>query len=198
MKESFAVLATLLIVAAYVPYIQNILRGRTKPHVYSWFLSALVTLIAFGVQLSEGAAWGAVPTFVAGIAGLVIFILALRRNNRSSITISDTFFLLLALIAFGLWLVADQALLSIIIISLVDILAFAPTIRKSWSRPDQETASSYTINTLRFTLATLAVQDYTLATTLYPLSQALFDGLFVLFLVVRRRSVYHEDSSWKF
>ncbi len=184
-----AISATLLIVIAYIPYIKDILKGKTKPHVYSWFVSALVTLIAFGLQFSEDAGWGVLPTFVAAVAGFLIFSLALSRQKRASITKSDTFFFIMSLIAVVLWVVVDQPLLSIIIISSIDILAFIPTFRKSWSRPDQETISSYAVNSLRFMLATIAVQKYSLVAVLYPLSQALADGLFALFLVVRRRTL---------
>lgn len=189
MKEALAIGATVLIVVAYVPYIQDILKGKTKPHVYSWFVSALVTFIAFGLQLSEGAGWGILPTFVASIAGFIIFALSLKHQKRASITKSDTFFFFMSLIAVVLWLVVDQPLLSVLIISVIDILAFVPTFRKSWSRPDQETASSYAVNSLRFTLATVAVQRYSIVTVLYPLSQAFADGLFALFLILRRRTV---------
>lgn len=181
--------ATLLIVVAYIPYIRDILSGKTKPHVYSWFVSALVTFIAFGLQLSEGAGWGMLPTFIAAIAGFLIFALALKRQKRASITKSDTLFFILSLVAVILWLIVDQPLLSVVIISCIDILAFVPTFRKSWSRPDQETVSAYGVNSLRFTLATVAVQNYSFVTVLYPLSQALADGLFALFLVFRRRNL---------
>lgn len=189
MKEVLALIATLLIIAAYYPYIRDILRGTTKPHAYSWFISALVTFIACGLQFSDGAGWGTVPTFVAAIAGFIIFGLSLRADNRATITRADTGFFIVTLFAVVLWLGADQPLLSVILIASIDILAFVPTFRKSWHRPDQETISAYTINGLRFTIATLAVQNYTLVTVLYPLSQALVDVFFAIFLVLRRRAL---------
>ncbi|MDB5183146.1 MAG: hypothetical protein JWO47_930 [Candidatus Saccharibacteria bacterium] len=188
MKEFLALTATALIIAAYAPYVKDIVRGKTKPHVYSWLISALVTFIAFGLQLSDSAGWGAIPTCVAAVAGLLIFILSLRPG-RASITKFDTVFFVIALTAAALWLIADQALLSVILIASVDILAFVPTFRKSWKNPDQETTSTYAVNALRFTLATVAVQHYTFITVLYPLSQAFCDGLFAAFLLLRRHSI---------
>lgn len=189
MKEILALCATLLIILAYIPYIKDILNGKTKPHVYSWFISALVTFIAFGVQISNGASWGAVPTFTGAMAGFIIFGLSLHGHKRAAITKSDSFFLMMALIATGLWLIVDQPLLSVIIVSLIDMLAFAPTLRKSWKRPDQETISSYCINGVRFSIAAGAVGNYSFITVLYPLSQAIFDGLFALFLYIRRHQL---------
>jgi hypothetical protein len=193
MKELLALSATALIVIAYIPYVRNVLKEKTHPHVYSWFISGSLTLIAFGLQVSKGAGWGAVPTFVAGLAGLLIFILCFIKQ-RSPITKSDTFFFLLALIAACLWLIANQPVLSVILISLADILAFIPTFRKSWKRPHQETSFTYFVNSLRFTLATIAVQKYSVVTVLYPASGALADAFTGTYLLVRRRNLDSERS----
>jgi|SRR5579862_2607305 len=188
MKELLAVGATLLIIVAYTPYVKDTIAGKTRPHLYSWLISGLITFIVFGVQLNNGAGWGALPTFAAATAGLVVFLLSLN-GKRAPITKSDSFFFAMALIATALWLIAHQPLTSVVIISLIEILAFAPTYRKSWQRPDQETLSAYLVNTLRFTLATISLQNYSLVTVLYPLTEALADGLFSLFLILRRRSL---------
>jgi len=187
-KEFLALGATILIVVAYAPYVKDTLKGKTRPHIYSWLISGLITFIVFGLQLSHHAGWGALPTFAAATAGLIIFFLSLD-GRRAPITKSDTFFFAMALIATGLWLIAHQAVLSVIIVSLIELLAFAPTYRKSLKRPDQETLSSYLINTLRFSLATIAVQNYSFVTVLYPLTETLADGLFSVFLILRRRSL---------
>jgi hypothetical protein len=187
MKELLALGATALIVIAYLPYIRDVLKKKTRPHPYSWFVSGSLTLIACGLQVSKGAGWGAVPTFVAGLAGLLIFILCFIKK-RSHITKSDTFFFLLALLAAGLWLVANQPVLSVILISAADILSFIPTIRKSWKKPNQETVFTYFVNSLRFTVATIAIQHYSVVTVLYPASGALADAFSGTYLVLRRRA----------
>ncbi|HEY4963886.1 MAG TPA: hypothetical protein VIH90_04285 [Candidatus Saccharimonadales bacterium] len=188
MKEFLALVATALIVIAYIPYIRDVLKKKTHPHAYSWFISGSLTLIAFGLQVSKGAGWGAVPTFVGGLAGLLIFTLCFIKK-RSPITKSDTLFFLLALIAAGLWLIANQPVLSIILLSAADILSFIPTIRKSWKKPNQETVFFYFVSSLRFTLATIAVQQYSVVTVLYPAIGAVADVCTGAYLLIRRRIV---------
>ena len=190
MKPWLSAGATLLIVAAYAPYIRDILKGKTRPHVYTWCVSGLVTMIACGLQLSGGAGWGSAPTFAAAAAGLGVFVLSLGRA-RAAITRSDTLFFAMALVATGLWLLTDQPVASVMVVSLVEILAFVPTLRKSWDRPDQETFSAYAVNTLRFALSTVAVQHYSVVTVLYPLSATLTGVLICVYLLVRRRALRH-------
>lgn len=188
MKEMLAVIAVILIIVAYTPYIINTVKGKTKPHVYSWFISSLVTFIAFGVQISGGGGWTCLPTFVAAVAAVIIFLFSLGPD-RTPITKSDTIFFILALIATLLWVVEDQLIMSVILVSLIDTLAFMPTFRKSWHRPYEETASAYAVNGLRFTISGMAVQNYSIVTVLYPLSQAIVDLFFFTFLILRRQAI---------
>lgn len=188
MKELFALGATALIVIAYLPYISDVLKEKTRPHPYSWFISGFLTMIVFGLQVSKSAGWGAVPTFIAGVAGLLIFILSFIKK-RAHITRSDNFFLVLALIAIGLWLIAHQPVLSVILISLANILAFVPTIRKSWKKPNQETLFTYCINCLRFALSAIAVQNYSIVTILFPACGVITNGFIAIYLQIRRHIV---------
>lgn len=188
MKEIIGIIAVLLTFVGYIPYIRDILKGKTKPHVYTWFIWGLVTAIAFGLQISADAGPGAFTTLAAAIVCFVIFGFGLRQGERN-ITPSDTVFLILSLIALVLWIFAKQPVLSVILVSSIDMLGFAPTIRKSWHRPYEETLISYEINTFRFSLALLALNQYTLVTALYPITWIIANGLFSIYLIIRRKSV---------
>ena len=141
------------------------------------------------VQLTDNPGPGSLVTFVAGAVCLVIFILGLIKKTNAKITKSDTVFFALALVAMGLWLIADQPVLSVILLSTIDLLGFGPTVRKSWNNPYTETLISYEINTLRFALALLALNHYTITTALYPVTWVFANGLFSTFLIIRRRQV---------
>lgn len=193
MKEIIGTIAVALTLIGYVPYIRDTVKGKTTPHIYTWFIWGLVTAIAFGLQLSDNAGPGAFTTLAAAIVCFVIFIFGARQGT-SDITRSDTIFFVLSLAALVLWLFAKQPILSVVLISVIDILGFVPTIRKSWNKPHEETLISYVINTLRFCLALFALQRYTLITTLYPATWVVANGLFSTFLIVRRRRLANIDG----
>jgi len=193
MKEIIGIFAVILTFVGYVPYIRDTAKGTTKPHVYTWFIWGLVTAIAFGLQISANAGPGAFTTLAAAIVCFVIFGFGLRQGERD-ITTADTVFLVLSLLALVLWLFAKQPVLSVILVSTIDMLGFIPTIRKSWKKPHQETLISYQTNTLRFALAILALNHYTLVTALYPVTWVIANGLFSIYLIVRRKSVTNSDS----
>lgn len=195
MKEIIGLVAVILTFVGYVPYIRDTIKGKTKPHVYTWFIWGLITAIAFGLQLSANAGPGAFTTLAAAIVCFIIFGFGLRQGERD-ITTSDTIFLTLSLAALVLWLFAKQPVLSVILVSIIDILGFVPTIRKSWHKPYEETLISYEINTLRFGLALLALNHYTIVTVLYPLTWIIANGFFSIYLISRRKSLGTSTGWW--
>lgn len=188
-KSIVGIIATVLVFIGYIPYIKDILKGKTKPHIYSWFLWLFVTSIAFALQFSGGAGSGAFVTLAAALMCIVVIGLGIVQKNKINIIKIDTLFFVLAFIALGLWLIAKQPMLSAILATLVDLLGFAPTIRKSWEEPYSETLSFYYLNSVRFGLAVFALQKYTIVTALYPVSWLVANGLFAIMILIRRKKL---------
>src|SRR3989339_998052 len=188
-KTLLGLVATALVFIGYIPYLRDIVKGKTKPHVYSWFLWSFVTLIAFALQLSGGAGTGAFVTLAAAVMCIAVIVLGFIHNSQVKIVWIDTLFLIFAVVALLLWLVAKQPVLSAILTTLIDLLGFAPTVRKSWNNPHSETLSFYWLNTFRFGLALIALQNYSIITALYPVTWLTANGLFALMLVLRRKQV---------
>lgn len=189
LKDIVGVVAVALTFIGYVPYLKDVVHGRTKPHIYSWFLWGFVTFIAFALQISAGGGIGAFVTLAASLMCLTVFVLGITKNGRNDITKVDTAFFILALVALGFWLIAKQPVVSIILTTTIDLLAFGPTIRKSWHRPDSETLSLYFLSTFRFALAVFALQTYTFVTMLYPIAWIFGNGLFAAMLFIRRKQL---------
>lgn len=192
-KAILSIIAIVLTFSGYIPYIRDIIKGKTKPHAYSWFMWASISLVIFGLQLKGGAGMGALVTLAAVTITYVIFGLGLKYG-KANITKMDTFFLVLAIAAAGLWIIAKQPLISVVLLTAAETLVFIPTIRKSWNKPYSETLSSYILNTIRFGMAILALRHYNLLTALYPITWAIGNGAFSIILIARRRAVASKSS----
>lgn len=187
-KILISLIAVALSLIAYVPYLKDTFTGKTTPHIYTWFIWGFVTAIAYALQVSGGAGAGSWVTLGAVIIAFVIFACGLR-NGKKDITKSDTLFFILALIALLFWLLAKQPIISVILVTVIDLFGFAPTIRKSWNKPYSETLFTYQLNAFRHGLSVLALQKYSILTWLYPISWALANLIFSIILIVRRRQV---------
>ncbi|PIQ80045.1 MAG: hypothetical protein COV79_02570 [Parcubacteria group bacterium CG11_big_fil_rev_8_21_14_0_20_41_14] len=185
LKTIIGVITVVLGIVGYIPYLRDVLKGTTKPHVYTWFVWGSVTLIIFALQISDAAGPGAWVTLVAALLSLSIFVLGMRQGDKD-ITKSDTLFFIAAIFALGLWLLAEQPVIAMVLLVTVGMLGFIPTIRKSWNKPHSETISTYAINSFRHGLSFFALANYSILTWLFPITWSIANGLFVLFLIIRR------------
>ncbi|HEY4964023.1 MAG TPA: hypothetical protein VIH90_04980 [Candidatus Saccharimonadales bacterium] len=187
-KETIGVIAVVLSFVAYVPYIRDILKGKTKPHIYSWFVWGFLTTIIFALQVKGNGGPGAWVTLSAGVFSFIVFFLGLKHGDKN-ITKSDTVFFIAALVATGIWMFAKQPALSVILLVSIDMIGFIPTIRKSWKKPHEETLFLWSLNGFRHGLSILALRQYSILTVLYPAVWTAANILFSLMLVIRRKNL---------
>ncbi len=169
----------------YVPYFTTILSGKTKPHAFTWFVWGLLTAIAFGGQIVGGGGAGTWVTGFTAIISFVIFGLALFRGKRD-FPLADWLCLSGCLLALLVWFLTDSPLGAIVLITLIDLLAFVPTFRKTYRSPESEPAATYVLSAIKFVFGIAALQSFSVLTVLYPASLVLTNGLFVVMLLVRR------------
>lgn len=108
-KDVAAVLAAVLTIINYTSYALQTKKGKFKPHVYSWLLWGSVTLIAFALQISNGAGIGALVTIATSVMSLAVAVIGLKvHKSDQDITLTDTIFFVLAGISLMIWLYASR------------------------------------------------------------------------------------------
>ena len=170
----------------YLLYIRDTIRYNTRPHLFSWLIWTILELIALGIQITEGAGIGAAVSGVSALGCFVVMLLAIKKGEKS-FPVIDWIFLASSLGALILWLVADQPVAATILIVTTDIFAFAPTFRKAYTRPHEETLLEYAAAGAKFVFGLGALRTYSLTTWLYPLYLVLANFSFVVFALIRRR-----------
>ncbi len=188
MKEAISVIASLLVFVSYTPYVMDTIKGKTKPHIYSWLNASIVISILFGIQLTEGAGWGSLVTLSAALACFVISIFAFK-NGFGYVKKIDTVLFSLSLITLGLWLFADQPALAATLLVAAEVLGFIPTIRKAWNKPYEETLFTWSVNAFRHTLAIFGLATINYSTAVFPVVWASVNLLFSIMLIARRKKL---------
>jgi hypothetical protein len=146
------------------------------------------------LQVAGGAGVGAWMTAVLACICFVIFLLSFRFGTKD-ITRFDVVFLALALISLVLWLVADQPVLSVVLIVATDVFGMVPTVRKSWHEPYSETLVMYQITTFRHALSFFALEQINILTALYPVAWVAANGAFSAMLMYRRRAIAQHSAA---
>ncbi len=176
MKETLAIIAAILAVVGNIPYLIDIVKRRVQPHPYTWMVWTTVSAITFFGQLAKGAGIGALPTAASEIFTLLIFIFSLQYGFKK-ILISDTIFFVIALLGIIPWIITKDPTVSVIIAVSIDLIAFIPTLRKTWQNPKSETPILYSANVLRHILALFSLQSYNIATTLHSIAMIITNSM---------------------
>jgi hypothetical protein len=179
------VLAGVCAVADTVPYIRDIVRGRTRPHRGTWLVWAVLAVVVYVSQRADGASWSLLMAGAQALLTSVIFVLAIRRGEGG---LSTTDAVLTAVAGAGVagWIILDEAIVATASVVAADLLAAAMMAPKTYRDPDSETLASFVLASLGGALATGAVASADPALLVYPLYFCAVNAAIAL-LIHRRR-----------
>lgn len=185
LKDILGLLSVFLSVVSYVPYVRSIFVANTKPHAFTWLVWGTVMAIAFVAQLSDRAGAGSWATGLSAAFCLGIGIIALFRGEKH-ITRGDWIAFSVTFLAIPLWVVTSDPLWSVLLVTGIDAVAYYPTFRKSYAKPDEELAFKYVLTVIRYLLSLLALEHYTVVTSVYQLVSIVMEAGIVVMLLWRR------------
>ncbi len=171
-KILLACAAIFLVMLSYLPYLLAIYRGTNKPHLFSWLIWTLVTVVVVAAQLSGNAGPATLVTAMTCFLCALITFLAFRQGEKN-ITLTDWIMLIGSLSAIPVWIMTSDPLWSVVIVTIINAVAYIPTFRKAWIRPFEEHILMYAINIPRHMLTIAATQVYSFTNLLYPASVVL-------------------------
>ncbi len=185
MKETIAIVAAILAIVGNVPYLRDVIKKRVEPHPYTWFVWSIVSMVTFFGALAKGAGVGAIPTGVSEGFTILIFLFSLQYGFKH-VTKTDTYFLIAALLGLIPWLLTKDPTLSVIIVVIIDLIGFVPTIRKTWKHPESETPLLFSMNVLRHILTLFSLQAYNIATTLHSIAMIITNTIMTT-IILRKK-----------
>ncbi|MBF0527812.1 MAG: hypothetical protein HQK55_00800 [Deltaproteobacteria bacterium] len=190
-KNVLGVAAGVFSFIGYVPYFHGILKGRVRPHIFSWVIWTLLAGIVFFAQVAKGAGPGAWATGLSGILCAIIVVMSFWYGDKRA-TWSDWFFFLVGLTAIPVWQLTRDPQWAVILVAFVNSAAYYPTFRKSYAKPREEALSMYFVSSLKNVLSVMAIESYSLTTVLYPVVATVLSVLFIGMSLQRRRAL--EDA----
>lgn len=181
--------AVLLGIIEYGIYLRSILREEAKPHAVTWGIWGIMMATVSFAQVSAGGGAGSWLTALSAGATIAFFSFSLTSSARQYITKTDWWMLAGALLAIVPWLLTKNPLWSIILVTIIDALAYGPTVRKAYHHPHTEPALSFALASLKWLPALLALSTISLTTALYPTFLMLANGSMAIMLLTRRKQL---------
>jgi hypothetical protein len=170
MFQYIVLLGASLNVAGILFYLKETVRGKTKPNRVSWALWSVAPLIATAAGLSAGIRLAVIPVFISGFVPLMVFI-ASFANKKSYWKLSSFDYLCGAcsVLALILWAITKEPLVAIVFAILSDGFAAIPTIIKSWTHPETESASAYATGLISACSTFFALKTFSAAEISFPI-----------------------------
>jgi hypothetical protein len=184
-KESLAIIASILAFIGNISYLKGVIKEKIKPHPYTWFIWSIVSMTTFFGGLTKGAGIGALPTGIAEGFTIIIFLFSLKYlfyGEAGHIRMIDHYFLAICLLGLIPWILTKDPTVSVVIVVLIDIVAFIPTLRKTWSHPHTEKPLLYEMNVGRHILTLFSLQNYNIATTFHSFAMIVTNTIMTLFI----------------
>lgn len=184
-KVIIAIVASILAIVGNISYLKDVIKGNVKPHPYTWFIWSIVSMTAFFGGLVKGAGIGALPTGISEGFTIIIFLFSLKfifKREVGGIRKIDNYFLIFALLGLIPWVLTKDPTISVVIVVTIDLIAFIPTLRKTWNSPDSEKPLLYGMNVSRHILTLLSLGSYNIATTFHSIIMICTNSLMVYFI----------------
>lgn len=174
-----SVLATIVALIAYIPYLIDMFRGKNQPHLYTWISITLITAVIAYLQVIGGAGVGAIPVIIGVFVDVIILFYCFKFGTKD-VVFMDKVCLAISIAGVVCYLlVSGRPLISLIVVSIAEVISFVPTVRKTRNDPYSESLTSYYLLLLKLTLIIIALEEYNLLTASYPVMWII---VFVLFL----------------
>ncbi len=185
MREFISITAGVILLVSMWPYIRDILKGKIKPNIVSWFTWTLLTVIGTLAAISDGAYTTAILSGAATIATATIVVLGLRDGIKHY-TLFDALCQLAAFGGLALWYFTHMPELAMAIVVLIDIIACMPTIRHAWQKPHEEGWFPFASSSFCAFLTLFTITQFTFVALAYPIWLTV-GNVFITWIIVHRQ-----------
>lgn len=185
MHAVFGYLSLIVALVSWLLYTYSVVRGYTKPHIFTWSIYAIISVLVFWIQYTAGGGAGSWAIGATAIGCAITTLLCLKYGT-TDITRSDKIAFSTAIPTIVIWYITDMPFLTLLLILLAEALAFYSTVRKSYHRPHEEALTPYALSSLKLLFAAFAAEAHNFYTLAYPLYYVVVYPAFIVMVLWRR------------
>lgn len=188
----FGVLASILSIIAFTPYVFNTIKGKTKPHPITWIVSTVVGLVTTLVMFFSGG--GAMSLFwlTVFVPKPIIVFFALKNGGKTDIQKKDIYRFIFAMLALFTWLFVNNTAIAATLLVVTSFFGVSATIDKAWQKPYEETLSMWSLQIVSAFLSILAIESFNYATLIKTVMNLLINIIVASVIWLSRRKVMKE------
>jgi hypothetical protein len=182
------VLAALVGIADTIPYVRDIVRGKTRPHRGTWLIWGVLAIVVFWSQRADGASWSLIMAGSQAVLTSLVFLLAIRRGE-GGFSASDAALIALAGVGVIGWVIVDEPVVAVAGVIVADLVAAFMMAPKTYRDPGSETLAMFALASLGGALGAGAVGTVDPSLLAYPIYYCLVNAAIALLIYSRRAAL---------
>ena len=186
MRIALIILSSVLTIGGIVPYLAEVIRGKTKPRIVSWFTWTLLTIIGCAATFADHDWASGTLLAAASLVTFSVVVFGLRYGDRRFERF-DVVCQAAAVVGLVLWLTFDSPLIAVLASVAIDCVGAAPSLRHSWQKPYEETAITFALGSAGALATLIATRPFRLTAVAYPMYLVLMNASFAIVIVARRK-----------
>lgn len=185
-KEILGLLAGIVSLFAYLPYIISTIKKETRPSRSSWWIWSLVGLLIIFSYYYVGARSTIWVPIVFFIGPFTVAILSMKFGEGSRLNKVDKICLFGSLLSLVISIILKSAALLLFINIFIDFLGYLPTLKKTFLNPTYENKTSWILFFVGSIFNLLAIETFSLPIITYPIYMFIMDVIMLLLLYKKR------------
>jgi hypothetical protein len=184
----FGILALVISVVSFFPYLRSILQKKTRPSAASWWTWTILTCIATVSSWISGAPWQVLllPAWLT-LSQLVVAILSTRYGDNNWDK-KNKLFVFASAASIILWVITNEPLIALGYTIVADVLASIPNFRHTAMHPEQENKTAWGLGWAASVLALLAIPVWNFASAGWATYFFINMSLIMFFLFQKKQS----------
>ncbi|MFA5186181.1 MAG: hypothetical protein WC551_06855 [Patescibacteria group bacterium] len=196
MRNIFSIIAGILFLIGFIPYIRAILKKtgkKTQPSKASWIVWTALDAVTLAGMLAKHSVNGQI---IGAFAGSCLTVGLVLKYGEPGWTLLDKLSLVGGALGIVLWKIYGDANFGIVVSMAVVTLGSFPTFVSAWKDPANEDKLAWTIFMASCVCAVIAIPAWTLADALQPIVYIAIESvmIFILYLGPRLRAGIREGS----
>lgn len=176
MRSVLAFLSLAIGLGCYIPYGVDIARNKAIPARSARIMFTILLIVALVLQHDLGSGWALAVTIGEATGSIGILYLALQKGV-GGLSRLDVVCYTLLLVAVLVWVTTQNAFVALHVAILADVVAFVPTVVKTWRWPESETPFFFAAGVIAPLLSIAAQPQITYAVALFPAYLSLVNGV---------------------
>ena len=168
-----------------VPYVRDILRGRTHPHRGTWLIWSVLACVALASQWAQNGGWSLVVLTVQAASTTLILVLSIRRGVGGASAV-EVALLVVAGAGVAGWALSSEPVVATLCVLAADLVGAAMMVPKTWRDPWSETLATFWLTAAAATLGAIAVGSLDVSLLLYPVYFTVINLVTASLILVRR------------